>query len=152
MDRSEPGFASPRAIIALDVTRAAIYIRTDPADGPPNGPSSPLPNREEQLSTAESYAEGNGYEVVARYEDAGAPGEFLYHKPALREAIENVKELEEWEVLVSADPRCFSETASARHELVHKFALYGNRVECPGKAWDEFEGEMRSYRREMAGR
>lgn len=134
------------------MTRAAIYIRTNPEDTVPSSPAPPLPNREEQLALTESYAAERGYEVVARYEDEGAPGDFLYHKPALREAIKNVKELEEWEVLVAAEPFCFSETDSARHELVHKFALYGNRIECPGKDWDEFEGEMRLYRRDMSGR
>ncbi|MGI8651154.1 MAG: recombinase family protein [Rubrobacter sp.] len=129
--------------------RAAIYIRTDPEDA---SSARSLPNRDEQLSAVQSYAEDRGYKVVARYEDADAPGDFLYHKPALREAIKNVKELEEWKVLIAADPRCFSETASARHELVHKFALYGNQLECPNKNWDELEREMRSYRREMAGR
>lgn len=123
---------------------AAFYIRTNSAEG--------LPSREEQLRAAEHFAASNGYEVVARYEDAEAPGKLLYHKPKLKEAIENIKEREEWEVLVAADERCFSETPSARHELSHKFSLYGNRLECPGKSWEEFEAGMKKYRREMSGR
>ncbi|WP_162924463.1 recombinase family protein [Rubrobacter indicoceani] len=129
------------------MTRAATYIRTAP-----NGSNSSLPDRDRQLASVIGYAARCGYEVVASYEDRGAPGEFLYHKPALKEAIRNVKELEDWAVLVACDPRCLSETASARHELVHKFALYGNRIECPEKGWEELEAEMRLYRREMAGR
>ncbi|MGH3090027.1 MAG: recombinase family protein [Rubrobacteraceae bacterium] len=124
--------------------KAAIYIRTNTGDD--------LPSREKQRAGIEAHAGASGYEIVAGYEDLEAPGEFLYHKPSLREAINNIKELEEWEVLVSADPRCFSETESALHELAHKFSLYGNRLECPNKSWEEFESEMKSYRREMSGR
>lgn len=123
---------------------AAFYIRTNTGEG--------LPSHEEQLRAIEGHASANGYEVVARYEDLEAPGEFLYHKPSLREAINNIKELEEWEVLIAADPRCFSETESALHELAHKFSLYGNRLECPNRGWEEFEAGMRLYRREMSGR
>lgn len=126
----------------MNVTSAASYIRTD----------SSLPTREEQLAAVERLAARKGFEIVARYEDLEAPGEFLYHKPALREAINNIQELEEWQVLLAADPRCFSETPSARHELIHKFSLYGNRLECPEKDWESFEAGMKSYRREMSGR
>ncbi len=72
-----------------------------------------------------------GYELVAAYEDLEAPGNLLYHRPGLKAAINNIKELEEWEVLVVADPRCVSDTESALHEFVHKFSLYGNRLESP---------------------
>ena len=94
----------------------------------------------------------NGHEIVARYEDLEAPGTLLYHKPALKEAIENIKEEEEWEVLIVARPGCVSDDASAVHELVHKFSLYGNRLESPGRSWDELLDAMKSYRRSMAGR
>lgn len=111
-----------------------------------------LPSHAEQLRAIEHHARANGYEAVARYEDIEAPGKLLYHKPQLKEAIDNIKEREEWAVLIAADPRCFSETDSARHELAHKFSLYGNRLECPDREWDEFEAGMKSYRREMSGR
>ncbi len=126
------------------VARAASYIRTDP--------EGELPTREEQRTAIEAYAEGKGYELVAAYEDLGAPGTLLYHRPALREAINNIKELEDWEVLVVAHPRCVSETASALHELVHKFSLYGNRLECPTRTWEEFLSAMKAYRRAMSRR
>ena len=132
------------------MSRAAIYIRTDPAEGPAG--AERLPGGGDQAAAVERFAAERGYTIVARYCDREAPGKLLYHKPALKRAIDNVKELEEWEVLLAADERCFSETESARHELVHKFSLYGNRVECPGKSWSEFEAEMRAYRRRMSGR
>lgn len=122
---------------------AAFYIRTNENDG--------LASREEQLRAIEHYAEENGYEVVARYEDVEAPGKLLFHKPDLKEAIGNIKEREEWSVLIAAEARCFSQTESARHELAHKFSLYGNRLECPDKSWDAFEAGMKNYRREMSG-
>lgn len=123
--------------------RAAIYTRTDP-DGR-------LPSREEQMEVCETLAKGNGHEVVAHYEDTGAPGTLLYHKPALKEAINNIKEEEDWEVLVVADPRCVSDDDSALHEFVHKLSLYGNKLESPGRSWDEFLGAMKAYRRAMGG-
>ncbi len=124
--------------------RAAIYIRTDPA-------GTPAP-RDEQERACEAFALENGHEVVARYEDVDAPGTLLYHKPALKEAIANIKEEEEWEVLIVARPGCVSDDASALHELVHKFSLYGNRLESPERSWDEFLAAMKAYRRSMAGR
>lgn len=123
---------------------AAFYIRTNDADG--------LASREDQLRAIEGYAHENGYEIVAVYEDIEAPGKLLFHKPKLKEAIENIKEREEWSVLIAAEERCFSETESARHELAHKFSLYGNRLECPDKSWGDFEAGMKNYRREMSGR
>ena len=122
--------------------RAAGYVRTES--------SSDLPSLEEQRAAVRRYAEGRGYELVETYEDVEAPGHLLYHKPALKEAINNIKELEEWEVLVVADPRCISETQSALHEFVHKLSLYGNRLESPVKSWEELLEEMREYRRSMA--
>ncbi len=124
--------------------RAALYIRTDPA--------GTTPSREEQEEACEAFAAQNGHEIVVRYEDLDAPGTLLYHKPALKEAIENIKEEEDWEVLIVARPGCVSDDASAVHELVHKFSLYGNRLESPGRSWDEFLGAMKAYRRSMAGR
>ncbi len=124
--------------------RAAGYVRTES--------SSDLPSLEEQRSTIERYARESGYKLVATYEDIEAPGHLLYHKPALKEAINNIKELEEWEVLVVADPRCISETKSALHEFVHKLSLYGNRLESPEKSWDELLEEMREYRSAMQQR
>ncbi len=124
--------------------RAAIYIRTDPA--------GTLPSRDEQEAACEAFALENGHEVVARYEDVEAPGTLLYHKPALKEAIANIKEEEEWEVLIVARPSCVSDDASALHELVHKFSLYGNRLESPERSWEEFLAAMKTYRRSMAGR
>lgn len=124
--------------------RAALYIRTDPA--------ATLPSRDEQRAACESFAARNAHDLVARYEDADAPGTLLYHKPGLKEAIKNIKEEEDWEVLIVAEPRCVSDDESAVHELVHKFSLYGNRLECPGRSWDEFLAAMKAYRRSMAGR
>lgn len=124
------------------MVRAASYIRTDP--------EGELRAREEQKRAIESYARENGYEIVASYEDPGAPGKLLYHKPALKEAINNIKEKEEWEVLIVAHPRCISDDETALHEFVHKFSLYGNRLECPSRSWDEFLAAMKSYRREMS--
>ena len=126
------------------VTRAASYIRTDP-DGE-------LPEAEEQRAAVAAYAAAKGYELVAAYEDLEAPGNLLYHRPGLKAAINNIKELEDWEVLVVAHPRCVSDTGSALHELVHKFSLYGNRLECPTRAWEEFLSAMKAYRREMSRR
>ena len=124
--------------------RAALYIRTDPA--------GKTPSREEQEEACEAFAAQNGHDIVARYEDIGAPGTLLYHKPGLKEAIGNIKEEEDWEVLIVAQPGCVSDDASAVHELVHKFSLYGNRLESPGRSWDEFLAAMKAYRRSMAGR
>jgi len=126
------------------MTRAALYIRTDP-DGE-------LPDAAEQRAVLDAYAEESGYEVVACYEDLDAPGELLYRKPGLRAAIHNIKEEEDWEVLLVALPRCVSETESALHELVHKLSLYGNRLESPQRAWEEFLSAMKTYRREMSRR
>jgi DNA invertase Pin-like site-specific DNA recombinase len=134
----------PRAIIRGGVARAASYIRTDPGGG--------LPSCEEQRAAIAAYAKREGHELVAAYEDLDAPGTLLYHKPALREAINNVKEHEDWEVLVVAHPRCVSENDSAVYELVHKFSLYGNRLESPARPWEESLATMKAYRREMSRR
>lgn len=121
---------------------AASYIRTEPEGG--------LPTRDEQISAIVAYAAQNDHDLVAHYEDLAAPGLLLYHRPSLKEAINNIKELEEWEVLVVADPRCISDTESALHEFVHKLSLYGNRLESPGRPWEEFLADMKSYRRAMS--
>ncbi len=126
------------------MSRAAIYIRTDPG--------AKLPSGQDQTAACEAYAADNGHEVVARYEDLEAPGTLLYHKPALKEAINNIKEEEDWEVLIVARPGCISDDESALHELVHKLSLYGNRLEGPGRAWEESLAAMKAYRRAMAGR
>lgn len=126
------------------MVRAATYIRTDP--------EGELPGAEEQSALLAAYAEASGYEIRARYEDLDAPGAFLYHRTGLKAAIHNIKEEEDWEVLLVAHPRCVSDTESARHELVHKLSLYGNRLECPGRDWDEFLSSMKTYRREMSRR
>ena len=126
------------------VTRAASYIRTDP--------EGELPAREEQQTAIGAYAAEKGYHLVTAYEDLEAPGTLLYHRPGLKEAIDNIKELEEWEVLVVAYPRCVSDTESALHEFVHKFSLYGNRLECPTRTWEEFLSAMKAYRRAMSRR
>ena len=104
------------------------------------------------MAAVAAYAAGKGYELVASYEDLDAPGNLLYHRPGLKAATNNVKELEDWEVLVVAHPRCLSDTESALHELVHKFSLYGNRLECPTRSWEEFLSAMKAYRREMSRR
>jgi DNA invertase Pin-like site-specific DNA recombinase len=124
------------------VERAASYIRTDP--------EGKLPTREEQTAAVAAYAAGKGYELVASYEDLDAPGTLLYHRPGLKAAINNVKELEDWEVLIVARPRCVSDTQTALHELVHKFSLYGNRLESPNRTWEAFLSAMKSYRRAMS--
>lgn len=121
---------------------AASYIRTDPEGG--------LPTRDEQISAIVAYAAENDHDLVAHYEDLAAPGLLLYHRPSLKAAINNIKEIEDWEVLVVADPRCISDTESALHEFVHKLSLYGNRLESPGRPWEEFLADMKSYRREMS--
>ncbi|MGF1471117.1 MAG: recombinase family protein [Rubrobacteraceae bacterium] len=126
------------------MAKAASYIRTD-AGGE-------LPPREEQQASIEAYAAEKGHELVAAYEDLEAPGILLYHRPGIKAAINNIKEEEEWEVLVVAHPRAISDTESARHELVHKFSLYDNRLESPAKGWDSFLEEMKAYRREMSQR
>ncbi len=123
--------------------RAALYTRTDP--------EGILPSQQDQTEACEAHATGNGHEVVARYEDRDAPGTLLYHKPALKEAINNIKEEEDWEVLIVADPRCVSDDESALHEFVHKLSLYGNRLESPGRSWEAFLGAMKAYRRAMGG-
>jgi DNA invertase Pin-like site-specific DNA recombinase len=126
------------------VARAATYIRTDP--------EGELPTREEQLKAVTSYAAGHGHEIVASYEDLEAPGVLLYHRPGIKRAINNIKEEEDWEVLIVAHPRCISDTESALHEFVHKFSLYGNRLESPVRGWEELLAAMKAYRREMSKR
>jgi DNA invertase Pin-like site-specific DNA recombinase len=126
------------------VARAASYIRTE-LEGS-------LPTREEQTAVIRAYAAGQDYKLVAHYEDLDAPGVLLYHRPGLKEAINNIKELEEWEVLLVAWPRCVSDTESALHEFVHKLSLYGNRLESPERPWEEFLADMKSYRRTMSQR
>ena len=123
------------------VARAASYIRTDP--------EGELPTREEQRSAVEAYADEQGHELVALYEDLEAPGTLLYYRPGLKEAINNIKELEDWEVLIVAHPRCISDNDSALHEFVHKFSLYGNRLESPTRSWEELLSAMKAYRRAM---
>lgn len=104
------------------------------------------------MAAIRAYAAGEGYELVAHYEDLDAPGVLLYHRPGLKEAINNIKELEDWEVLLVARPRCVSDTESALHEFVHKLSLYGNRLESPERPWEEFLADMKSYRRAMSRR
>ena len=99
-----------------------------------------------------AYAAEKGHDLVAHYRDLDTPGLLLYHRPGLKEVINNIKELEEWEVLVVAEPRCISDTDSAVHEFVHKLSLYGNRLESPVRSWEEFLAGMRSYRRAMSRR
>jgi DNA invertase Pin-like site-specific DNA recombinase len=123
------------------VALAASYIRTDP-DGA-------LPTWEEQAAAISAYAAASGHELVTRYEDLDAQGLLLYHRPGLKAAINNIKELEDWEVLLVADPRCVSDTESALHEFVHKLSLYGNRLESPARPWEDLLADMKSYRREM---
>ncbi len=126
------------------MARAALYIRTDP--------EGRLPSYEEQRTAVEAHAARMNHEVVAFYEDLDAPGVLLYHRPGLKAAIDNIKEEEDWEVLVVAHPRCVSDTESAVHEFVHKFSLYNNRLECPLRSWEEFVAAMRAYRRGMSRR
>ena len=120
---------------------AASYIRTDPEGA--------LPTQEEQTAAISAYAAASGHELVARYEDLEAPGRLLYHRPGLKAAINNIKELEDWEVLIIAEPACVSDTESALHEFVHKLSLYGNRLESPARPWEDFLAAMKSYRHEM---
>ena len=120
---------------------AASYIRTESEGG--------LPTEDEQMAAIEAYAAENGHDLVAHYKDLDAPGLLLYYRPGLKEAINNIKELENWEVLVVAEPRCVSDTDSALHEFVHKFSLYGNRLESPVHPWEDLLADMRSYRRAM---
>ena len=126
------------------MTTAALYIRTDPG--------GELPDAAEQRAVLEAYAAKEGYEIVTSYEDLEASGFLLYHRPGLKRAIANIKEEEDWEALLVAHPRCVSDTESAVHELVHKFSLYNNRLECPVRSWEEFLSAMKSYRREMSRR
>jgi DNA invertase Pin-like site-specific DNA recombinase len=126
------------------MTLAATYIRTDP--------EGTLPTTEEQRRLLEDYAAEQGYKVVAHYEDLEAPGKLLYHKPGLKQAIENIKESEDWEALLITEPRCVSDDESALHELVHKFSLYGNILQSPKHDWEEFLAKMRSYRRAQSRR
>ena len=126
------------------MTRAATYVRTDR--------EGELPSAQEQRGALEAYAAKERYEIVARYEDLDAPGFLLYHRPSLKEAINNIKEEEDWEILLVAHPRCISDTESAVHELVHKFSLYNNRLECPIRSWEEFLSAMKAYRWEMSRR
>jgi DNA invertase Pin-like site-specific DNA recombinase len=123
------------------VALAASYIRTESEGG--------LPTEDEQMASIVAYAADNGHDLVAHYKDLDAPGLLLYHRPGLKEAINNIKELEEWEVLIVAEPRCVSNTDSALHEFVHKLSLYGNRLESPARPWEGLLADMRSYRRAM---
>ena len=121
-----------------------MYIRTDP--------EGKLPSAREQREALEAYATREQHDIVTSYEDLEASGFLLYHRPDLKRAIANIKEEEDWEVLLVAHPRCVSDTESALHELVHKFSLYNNRLECPVRSWEEFLSAMKSYRREMSRR
>jgi DNA invertase Pin-like site-specific DNA recombinase len=129
---------------SLLVARAASYIRTDP--------EGELPDAKAQRAAIAAYVASEGHELVDAYEDLDSRGNLLYHRPGVKAAINNIKELEEWEVLVVAHPRCVSDTESALHEFVHKFSLYGNRLECPTRTWDEFLSAMKGYRRDMSRR
>jgi DNA invertase Pin-like site-specific DNA recombinase len=124
------------------VSLAASYIRTESEGG--------LPTEDEQMTTILAYAAENAHDLVAQYKDLDSPGHLLYHRPGLKQAINNIKELEDWEVLVVAEPRCVSDTDSAVHEFVHKLSLYGNRLESPARSWEDLLADMRSYRRAMA--
>ncbi|MGB3683800.1 MAG: recombinase family protein [Rubrobacteraceae bacterium] len=126
------------------MSRAAFYIRTDP--------EGKLPSAEDQNASIQAYAAANGHEIVAAYEDLDAPGTLLYHRPGIKAAINNIKEEEDWEVLIVAAPRAISDTESARHEFVHKFSLYNNRVESPALDWEDLLAEMKAYRRAMSRR
>jgi DNA invertase Pin-like site-specific DNA recombinase len=126
------------------VALAASYIRTE-SEGA-------LPTKDEQMAAIEAYAAEHGHDLVAHYEDLDAPGLLLYYRPGLKEAINNIKELEDWEVLVVAQPGSISDTDSAVHEFVHKLSLYGNRLESPARPWEDFLADMRSYRRAMSRR
>ncbi len=126
------------------MAKAATYIRTDP--------EGELPSDRDQREVLEAYAATEGHEIVAGYEDLDASGFHLYHRPGLKSAINNIKEEEDWEVLLITHPRCISDTESAVHELVHKFSLYDNRLECPSRGWEEFLSAMKAYRREMSRR
>ena len=101
------------------------------------------------MAAISAYAAATGHELVAGYEDLEAPGLLLYYRPGLKAAINNIKELEEWEVLLVAEPASISDTESALHELVHKLSLYGNRLESPARSWETFLAEMKAYRRAM---
>jgi hypothetical protein len=70
------------------VALAASYIRTESEGG--------LPTEDEQMASIVAYAADNGHDLVAHYKDLDAPGLLLYHRPGLKEAINNIKELEEW--------------------------------------------------------
>ena len=120
---------------------AASYIRT--------APDGALPPREAQTAAISAHAAASGHEIIARYEDLEAPGLLLYYRPGLKEAINNIKEIEDWEVLLIAEPACVSDTESALHEFVHKLSLYGNRLESPARPWEDFLADMKSYRRAM---
>jgi len=126
------------------VALAASYIRTEP--------EGKLPTEDEQMAAIVAYAAEKSHDLVAHYKDLDATGLLLYHRPGLKEAINNIKELEYWEVLVVAQPRCISDTDSALHEFVHKLSLYGNRLESPVRPWEDFLADMRSYRRAMSRR
>jgi DNA invertase Pin-like site-specific DNA recombinase len=126
------------------LARAAIYIRTDP--------ESELPEVRDQRDVLTAYAEEEGHEIVATYEDLNATGFLLYHRHGLKAAINNIKEDEDWEVLLVAHPRCVSDTESAVHEFVHKLSLYNNRLECPVRPWKDFLAAMKAYRTEMSRR
>jgi len=128
------------SIVAL----AAAYIRTDP--------EGELPSRDDQRAAITAYATEQNHRLVAVYEDLDAPGQLLYHRPGIKAAIDNIKEEEDWEVLIVAHPRTISDTESALHEFVHKFSLYNNRLECPLQAWDESLESMKSYRKAMSGK
>ena len=111
-----------------------------------------MPSAEEQHETLRAFAAEEGHEVVAYYEDLDAPGLLLYHRPGLKAAINNIKEEEDWEVLLVLLPRCISNTESAVHEFVHKLSLYNNRIECPTRTWEAFLAAMKAYRRQMSRR
>ena len=101
------------------------------------------------MAAISAYATASAHELITRYEDLEAPGLLLYYRPGLKAAINNIKELEEWEVLLVAEPACISDTESALHEFVHKLSLYGNRLESPTRSWEDFLADMKSYRRAM---
>ena len=56
------------------VALAASYIRTDPEGA--------LPPKEAQMAAIAAYAAGEGYDLVARYEDLDAPASSSTTAPA----------------------------------------------------------------------
>jgi hypothetical protein len=111
------------------VSLAASYIRTESEGG--------LPTADEQMATIVAYAAENGHDLVAHYKDLDAPGHLLYHRPGLKQAINNIKELEDW--------RCsWSQNQGVSPTLIRPCMSSCTSSPCTGTVWSPLHARGRA--------